>query len=443
MKKKYNFFHKKFIQLILLFCTIFSIKSASNTVYEINESVPGNNNYKKAEFSAGKLELNHFFKYTVTTTPSSRITAFRFEFDKFNERSKLSNQVYCTFVDSSTSDADLMEILRAIDASTSSCIGAFNDNGIYDGIVEFHETKKTLGIFLVALGAIDFDARIYLKTNEKMLSVNEQTVVEDESYSLVPFTIIISHFRDYASKILLYSYTRELQMYYVEENTPYPERLFFGNIMSVYTNPNMVRQKYKNADTMVLLTKNFGEEDMMGEQYMFQVKFFSSNFLLDYYMGNNPEGRTKNAPLAINMTECDSPYYVILNYNKPESKISLHIDEIYGKIKSLSVASKLSSASWEEMVVKDMEAIDFETRKFALPDNSASHIDVYKVECEVPLLLNFYYIDENASIPNLDYGQVAITTLKSFKSVILPFASSINSPELTIEVFNPVMGWLG
>ena len=438
MKKKYNFFVKTFVQLILLFCIIFSIKSASNTVYEINESVPGNNNYKKAEFSADRLELNHFFKYTVTTTPSSRITAFRFEFDKFNELSKLTNQVYCTFVDSSTSDADLMETLRSIDASTSSCIGAFNDNGIYDGIVEFHETKKTLGIFLVALGAIDFDARIYLRTNEKMLSVNEQTVLEDESYSLVPFTIIISHFRDYASKILLYSYTRELQMYYVEENTPYPERLFFGNIMSVYTNPNMVRQKYKNADTMVLLTKNFGEEDVMGEQYMFQVKFFPSNFLLDYYMGNNPEGRTKNAPLAINMTECDTPYYVILNYNKPESKISLHIDEIYGKIKSLSVASKLNSTSWEEMIVKDMETIDFETRKFVLPDNSVSHIDVYKVECEVPLLLNFYYIDESASIPELDYGQVAITTLKSFKSVILPFASSINSPELTIEVFNPV-----
>ena len=438
MKKKYNFFLKRIDILIVLFLCITSIKSASSTVYEINESVSGNSNYKKAEFSTTKLELNHFFKYTVTITPSSRITAFRFEFDRFNERSKLNNQVYCTFVDSSTSDEELMETLRTIDASTSSCIGAFNDDGIYDGIIEFHETKKKLGIYLVALGDIDFEARIYLRINEKTLSVNEQTVVEDESYSLVPFTIIISHFREYASKILLYSYTRELQMYFVEEKTPYPERLFFGNIMSIYTNPNMVRQKYKNADTMVLLTKNFGEEDMIGEQYMFQVKFFASNFLLDYYMGNNPKGRTKNAPLAINMTECDSPYYVILNYNMPEKKISLHIDEIYGKIKSLSVAPKLSSSSWEEMIEKDMEIIDFETRQYILPGNAVSHIDVYKVECEAPLLLNFYYIDESASIPDLDFGHVAITTLKSYKSIILPFASSLFTPELTIEVFNPV-----
>ena len=436
MMKKYNFFSKSFVQLILLLICIISIKST--TIHEINESVPGNNNYKKAEFSSDQKTLNHYFKYTVATTPSSRITAFRFEFDKFNELSKSRNKVYCTFVDTTATDEELINAVNLMDETTSSCIGAFNDNGIYDGIIEFPETKKKLAIYLVALGATDFTARVYLRTNEKVLSVNEQTIMEDESYSLVPFTIIISHFRDHASKILLYSYTRELQMYYVEENAPHPERLFFGNIMSVYTNPNMVRQKYKNADTMVLLTKKFGQEDMMGEQYLFQVKFFASDYLLDYYMGSNPEGRAKNTPLAINMTECDNPYYVVLNYNQPEKQISLYIDEIYGKIKSLAVAPKLTSISWEEMIEKDMEIIESETRKYVLPENSQSHIDVYKVECEVPLLLNFYYIDESAHIPDLDYGLVAITTLKAYKSVSLPFASSVFAPELTIEIFNPI-----
>ena len=180
----------------------------------------------------------------------------------------------------------------------------------------------------------------------------------DESYSLVPVTIIISHFREKASKVLFYSYTRELQMYYTEEETPYPERLFFGNIMSVYTNPNMVRQKYKNADTMVLITKPFGAEDMIGEQFQFQIKFFASDYLLDYYMGSNLEGRAKNSPLSINMTECSNPYYVVLNYNVPEKQTSLYIDEIYGKIKSLAVAPKLTRASWEQMIENDMENIE-------------------------------------------------------------------------------------
>jgi hypothetical protein len=111
-----------------------------------------------------------------------------------------------------------------------------------------------------------------------------------------------------------------MQMYYVEGNKPYPERLFFGNIMSVYTNPNMVRQKYKNADMMVLLSRPFAKAIPTGERLQYQVKFFASDYLLDYYMGTNLNGREKNSPLAINMTVCDEPYIVILNYNKPEKK---------------------------------------------------------------------------------------------------------------------------
>ena len=436
MKKLNNFFFYTIFQIIIIvsFCLTI-IKTVE--VYEINQEVIDNTNYKKVEFYSDKKTLNHYFKYSVTTTPSSRITAFRFEFDQFSSQS-LRNVVLCTFVEESATDEQLIEAIRLIDSSTSSCVGAFNDNGIYDGIIEYDKSKKKLAIWLVTNGQFDFTARIFLRTTEKILSVNEQTVMGDESYSLVPYTIIISHFRDLASKILFYSYTRELQMYYIEEETVYPERIFFGNILSIYTNPNMVRQKYRNADTMVLLTKRFGQEEMIGEEYQFQVKFFASDYLLDYYMGNNLTGRTKNTPLAINMTQCENPYYVILNYNQPEKETSLYIDEIYGKIKSLAVAPILSYSSWEEMIEKDMQNIQINTRKFILPKNSPTHIDVYKIECEVPLLLNFYYIDESAEIPKLDYGNVVITTLKSFKSVSLPFANGIVLPELTIEIFNSV-----
>ena len=435
MKKETNFFSPKIINILLLFLYIFSINSA--TVYEINQSVDGKPEYKKVEFSGDPRTLNHYFKYTFNTIPSSKISAFRIHFDEFNPLSIERNKVFCTFVDDSSSDNDLINTVGLMDDTTSSCKGAFT-NGFYNGIIEHDNSKKKLAIYLVTLGAIDFTARLYLRTTEYILPVTEGIVSIDEEYSVIPVTIIISHFREKASKVLFYSYTRELQMYYTEENTPYPERLFFGNIMSVYTNPNMVRQKYKNADTMILLIKPFGTEDIIGEQFQFQVKFFSSNYLLDYYMGSNLQGRSKNTPLAINMTECVNPYYVILNYNVPEKQTSLYIDEIYGKIKSLSVAPTLSSSTWDKMTENDMQLIDTDTRKFVLPANSESHIDVYKVECEVPLLLNFYYIDESASIPELDYGHVAITTLKSYKSYSLPFASGVVGPQLTIEVFNPI-----
>ena len=439
MKLRNIFFFSYILQLIIISHCFISIKSDEvDPVLEINEDIPNNKDYKKVEFSSTFNILNHFFKYSVGTIPSSRINAFRVEFDQFNPRAKEMNAVFCTFVDSSTSDINLIEELRMLNMTTTSCIGGFNDDGVFDGIIKYHETKKKLGIYLVTHQMMNFTARIYVRTNENNLEVKEQIKREDETYSIVPFTITISKFREYASKILFYSYTREMQMYYKEENTPYPERLFFGNILSVYTNPNMVRQKYKNADTMVLLSKNFGEPDMIGEDYLFQVKFFASYFLLDYYMSNNLDGRSKNTPLAINMTECENPYYVIVNYNKPESKVSLYIDEIYGKIKSLAVAPTLSRASWEDMVKFDMEDINISTRKHVLPKDSSSHIDVFKIECEVPLLLNFYYIDETASIPELDYGNVVITTLKPYKIISLPFIKDITLPELTIEVFNPV-----
>ena len=270
MKLRNIFFFSYILQLIIISHCFISIKSDEvDPVLEINEDIPNNKDYKKVEFSSTFNILNHFFKYSVCTIPSSRINAFRVEFDQFNPRAKEMNAVFCTFVDSSTSDINLIEELRMLNMTTTSCIGGFNDDGVFDGIIKYHETKKKLGIYLVTHQMMNFTARIYVRANENNLEVKEQIKRDDETYSIVPFTITISKFREYASKILFYSYTREMQMYYKEENTPYPERLFFGNILSVYTNPNMVRQKYKNADTMVLLSKNFGEPDMIGEDYLF------------------------------------------------------------------------------------------------------------------------------------------------------------------------------
>ena len=75
------------IQLLLIFslCLI-SIKS--DTVYDINDDVTDNINYKKVEFSGESKILNYYFKHSVRTIPSSRINAFRFEFDQFSEQVK-------------------------------------------------------------------------------------------------------------------------------------------------------------------------------------------------------------------------------------------------------------------------------------------------------------------------------------------------------------------
>ena len=434
MKK--SFIRKNILSLILFF--IFIIQSKSQGFHDITEDVSQYPQYKKAEFSYVSSNI-YYFKHSLSSVPKSKVTAFRFEFDQFDETFK-GSKILCTIVSSSISDDELKTLLDNIDESTSSCIGGFNeeDNGNYDGIIKLDTNKNKIGIKLIVEGVITFNARIYLRILEEELEVKEQKKMTDELYTLTPLTVVISNFRNYASKILFYSYTRALQMYYVEGDVTFPEKLFSGNVLSIYTNENQVRQKYKNANTMILLTRTFSQDDIVSELFKFEVRFFSSKYLLDYFVSTNSLGRTKNTPLLINMTECTSPYYVVLNYNQPEKKTSLYIDQIYGKIKTLSVATDFTSMTWDEMIKDDMIEIEPSHRYYQLPADSEIHMDVYKVECDLPLLLNFYYIDEQETIKDLDYGHVAIVNLKALKTVSLSFASSVNSAILAIEVFNPI-----
>ena len=276
----------KSISLFLIFSLLISFSKSDSTVHSITETVSDDSNYNKAEFSVLPDDDMYYFKYPFTTTPASMIGAFRFDFDQF-DTTALNNEVFCTFVDASTGDSLIISALDSVTKNTSVCIGAFSENGIFDGIFKYDESKKVFAILLKTTGELSAKVTAYVRNKETTLSDNEQEVNDYAKYSLIPYTIHISNFRPYASKILFYSKTRDMQMYYKEGTAPYPERLFFGNIMSVYTNPDMVRQKYKNADTMTLLTRPFDSEEQMEEQFQFQVKFFASNYSLDYFMGTN------------------------------------------------------------------------------------------------------------------------------------------------------------
>ena len=435
MRKVQKHLVTKCLVFFFLILPIFS--SGEDYVYDISVDVPGNTDYKKVEFESDESTTEHFFKHSVSEVTKSKINAFRIDFDSFGDSSQ-DFKVLCTFVSQSTTDPQLVNTLRNLAEENSACRGGLSSKGVYDGIFEYHDTNKKLGIFLYTDYKIFYTATVYLRIAEQFLPVEEKTFTVLENLSLVPLTVTISDYRAFASKVLFYSRTRDLQMYYAVGDATYPEKLFSGNVMSVYTNPNMVRQKYHNANYMTLLTRNFTDEEKVSELFKLEIRFFSSNYLLDYFVSDNPDGRTKNYPLSINMTECSSPYYVILNYNKPEKKVLLYIDQIYGKVKSLSVAPTFTKIKWDDMLEYDLKTVDFVGRKADLPAYSDSHIDVYKVECDIPLLLNFYYVDETASIPLLNYGVVAISSLKPYKTETYSFEKGVSGPLLTIEIFNPV-----
>ena len=425
--------------------TLNSPSLTAGTIYDISQDISGNTNHKKAEydFTSSETIKSVYFKYQYQSSslPTSLITTFRIEFDTYS--TDISNyKVFCTNVATSTTDEELKSILDSLKMDNSACIDGFKRESSYDGIVRLDKSKNKLGIMLVETkSGLSFTGRINLRIKERILETDELKPNDEETYTLVPFTIVLDKFRsDGASKILFYSYSRNLQMFY-PNTEPYPKKLFSGNILSIYTNPNMIRQKYHDASIMTLWVypSGFSSKKNLEEEFQFEVKLYESNYLLDYYVSYNSEGRYLNNPLLINMTECSSPYYVIYNYNKPEkTKKSLIIDQIYGKIKSISVAYEFSKNTWDEMINNDMNKVDLIQRKFILPENSSAHLDVYKIECDLPLMLNFYYIDEDELVSIMNYGDINIFTLAPYENVEVPFFNSVKVPEIIIEIYNPL-----
>ena len=438
-----------FLFLIILLINGFIPSFASNlksnslqaeTVITIDKDIQGDTNHKRAEYAytEGDTEKNKYFKYTYSGQISSLITTFSINFDSYS--TDISNyKVLCANFQSSATDETIISTMKSLKPHESACIDGFKSEDRFDGVVRFNKDKTVLAIMLQEEKAgLKFTGRVNLRVVERQLTIDDLTPNDGETYTLVPYSITPSTFREKkVSKLLFYSYTRNLQMLYAGSN-PYPDKLFSGNILNVYTNPNMIRQKYHNAQVMTLVVNpRVSTNNDLNEEFQFEVKHFDSKYLLDYYVSSNSQGRKMNRPLLINMTECSSPYYAILNYNQQEGKKLLMIDQIYGKFKSLHIANTFTQSKWDNMTAKDMKEINIEELKYHLPANSSSHIDVYKIECELPLMFNFYFTDENDLITKMNYGDINLFTLEPHDTVNIPIFADIVSPEIIVEVFNP------
>ena len=439
-----------FLFLIILLINSFIPSFASNlksnslqaeTVITIDKDIQGDTNHKRAEyeFKQEDAEKNKYFKYAFSGQISSLITTFRINFDSYD--TDISNyKVLCANFESAASDETIISTLKSLKSSESACIDGFKSQGRFDGVVRFNKDKTVLAFMIQEEKAgLKFTGRLDLRVVERKLTIQDIKPNDAETYTLVPYSITASTFREIKiSKLLFYSYTRNLQMLYAGSN-PYPDKLFSGNILNVYTNPNMIRQKYHNAQVMTLVVNPRVSTNIdLNEDFQFEVKQFESSYLLDYYVSSNTEGRKMNRPLLINMTECSSPYYAILNYNQPEEKKLLMIDQIYGKFKSLHIANTFTQNNWDDMTSKDMKEINIKELKYHLPENSPSHIDVFKIECELPLMFNFYFTDENELITKMNYGDINLFTLAPHDTVNVPIFDDVVGPEIVIEVFNPV-----
>ena len=429
--------------MILLILYINAINSElsplkDGTIYTIDENIEGASDYKTKTMTFGTSDTVNYFQYDFgNDVPTSKLMAFRLDFIPYSSEMD-GYKVLCTNVLSSASDTELINQLKTIknNETLSSCLHLYQSYGYHDSIMKLDSSKPKIGIAIYLPKSQNTKIKINLRIGERILGVEETKPEFSESYSMVPITVNIQSFRDIPkSKILLYSSTRTLQMYETVSSDSFPTKLFSGNILNVYTNPDMVRQKYHDAMTMSLIANSYGLKSKLEESFKFEVLLFDSNFLLDYYVSSNPEGRPLNSPLLINMTECTSPYYVILNYNAHDSGKTLILDEIYGKLSYFGVATKLEQETWEDMLEKDIQTLNLNDKRYSLP-LSANNMDVYKLECTLPIMLNFYYIDETAPIYTMDTGDVQIFNLQPYQTINVPFKEGIK-PEIMIEVNQP------
>ena len=437
---------KKIYEVLILLFLSFNIICSSlsaleeGTIYEINENIEGTTEYKTKTMTYGNGDSVNYFKYSFSNNfPTNNITAFRLDISPYSHKMN-GYKVLCTNLASSASDADLKAQLDQVkkDESKSTCSHIFYYYGLHHSIMKLDKNKPKIGIAIIFSQTIDtISVKINLRITERFLGVNEEKPDFDETYSMIPMTIDIAKFRNsadpYISKLLFYSYSRVLFMYETVSNDYTPTQLFSGNILNIYTNPNQIRQKYHNAGIMTLMAYAFNIKE---ENFKFEVKKFETTFLLDYYVSSNPDGRPLNTPLLINMNDCSKPYYVIINYNAQDYGKTLVLDEIYGKMSYLGVATSLEQESWEDMIEKDIQPLNLNAKKYKMP-MSIYHFDVYKIQCTLPVLVNFYYIDELASVYTMKEGDVQIFSLKAYQTINVPFVEGLSGVEIMVEINQP------
>ena len=336
------------------------------------------------------------------------------------------SKISCVFVSNNSSNSSMIiEVNNAMLLNKNNCINlGSNNTNVFNALVNAKFELNYNRLVMQVLYNVDNDNKknnngleeqvntINIKIEGKKFGNCTGKQIIDEKLTPIPFVIDLEEIRNktigssYVSKLLLYSNTTKMTMYYISNSSLFPLTLFEGNIMLIYTNPDLIYQKYKNAKQMILTTDTNGQQlNIIDVQYL-----DSAAKIQYYYLGSEAKGRVLNTPNTIEMTSCDLPFYYILNYNKVETgKRILYIDNIFGEIDTMKIATSLDYNSWNELL-DNMHEID--TQQIILPEERYP-FDIIEVKCKLPLLLNLFYADpDSIKTEGLEIGDIIIFSLK-------------------------------
>jgi len=397
-----------------------------------------------------------YYSFINTNVFDVPIGVFRIELGANTEGS--FGNIYCAWVDE---DADAISMVDAIDEviknNNSYCFGGKNNVNYknYNYMFKYSYTKDNLPRKLI-IKVADIKPNtlfnIYIRKGENtpILQTTFDTLEEygrREEYklSLIPYILDLPSIRgddttiDYVSKILIYSKYFEMQMYYINDSSNSPIRLFTGNIMLVLTKPSLAEQKYFSTKLILFSEHINGQEhSILGNSFRFHTKMFRSSDQIEYFVSANSQGRTLNFPLSLKMDTYNffgNKYYYILNYNTEEEQRNLYLDLIYGSMNKARIVTELTEEKWDDLIKNKMEDInDYFT---TIPKRS-QHIDIVEITCATPLLINAYYSYDNYPYSWVSQGDVVVQNIASKESFTFYLDTSISTfLYYSIEVFNP------
>ena len=415
------------------------------------EEIKVNVDENHVQQSFGKDDTSNYLFYEFKASPNGNISSFRIKEEEEEKRVKIS-EVGCIFVGKNTEKADMISLVtKAIEEGKSNCIGGYNkDSHEYNGLINTIDIKngKTKLVIKIIYDLNDnlnekvqlketlFPLIITLRINGYKVDNPNLQYNEDENLALVPYVLDLNEIRgkdetDYISKVLLFSKNHEMNIFYLDNGAPV--ELFFGNILVIYTNPDVIREKYNGANTMILLTETFSKrKEITEEEDKFKVYFFKSEETIQYFLSGNPKGRLLNSPTNIQMNSCDQPYYYILNYNSYEGNRILHLENIFGEINTAKIATEINYTDWYDFI-KNLES--FDGKEYNIEEQNKYHFDVIEITCKTPLLLNVYYTDPLAPKKEyLDKDDIRILSLKPGDNETLTFKPEIEGD--FIYIFN-------
>ena len=104
---------------------------------------------------------------------------------------------------------------------------------------------------------------------------------------------------------------------------------------------------------------------------------FHPDSMIEFFVSQNPSGRTLNFPLSLEMNTCskeNNKLYYLLNYNEEEGKRNLHLDMIFGNYISARIATEINQDHWDDLLADSKSMTDIKHFTSELPAKS-QHID--------------------------------------------------------------------